>query len=69
MHLVLLEHIEEQANVPQVQLESYISLWKMIMNDETTDKLTRTVLATVIFVAKKLQQDRALLLPDDTGLP
>lgn len=33
------------------------------MSDENTDELTRAVLATVIFVAKKLSQDRALLLP------
>ena len=94
MHLVLLQHIEEQASVPHLQLASFpglptvhfliacsaiknwtvgrpgneanvqlqsdISLWKMKLHEETTDELTRAVLATV---AKKLQQERALLLP------
>ena len=69
VQLVLPQHIEEPANILQIQLQSYISLWKMIMNHETTDKMTRAVLPTMIFVAKKFQQDRALLLADDTGLP
>ena len=42
---------------------SNIELWKEKMSDENTDELTRAVLATIIFVAKKLSQDRALLLP------
>ena len=63
MHLVLLQHIEEQASVPRLQLQSDISLWKMKLHEESTDKLTRAVLAIVIFVAQKLQQERALLFP------
>ena len=63
MHLVLLQHIEEQASVPRLQLQSDISLWKMKLHEESTDELTRAVLVTVIFVAQKLQQERALLLP------
>ena len=63
MHLVLLQHIEEQASVPHLQLQSDISLWKMKLHEKSTDELTKAVLATVIFVAQKLQQERALLLP------
>ena len=63
MHLVLLQHIEEQASAPHLELQSDISLWKMKLQEETTDKLTRAVLATVIFVAQRFQQERALLLP------
>ena len=48
------------GNEANVQLQSDISLWKMKLLEETTDELTRAVLATV---AKKLQQERALLLP------
>ena len=32
-------------------------------SDENTDELTRAILETVLFVAIKLQQGRALLLP------
>ena len=61
MHLVVMQHIESQASAPHIQLLSDIKLWSMKMCDDNTNELTRAVLATVIFVAKKLQQDRALL--------
>ena len=63
MHLVILNHIQQQANKPSTKLKSNIMLWKVTIKDENTNELTRAILATVIFVAKKLQQDRALLLP------
>lgn len=61
MHLVILKHIDQQAR--ERDLKSDIALWKYKMTDENTDELTRAILATVIFVAEKLQQERALLLP------
>ena len=63
MHLVILQHIEKPTDAPQVLLELNISLWEMKLDDETIDELTRAVLVTVIFVAKKLHKDMALLLP------
>ncbi len=38
-------------------------LWKEKITDENTNELTKAILATVIFVVHKLQQERALLLP------
>jgi len=58
MHLVVMQHIESQASAPHIQFQSDIKLWSMKMYDENTNELTKAVLATV---AKKLEQDRALL--------
>ena len=55
-HAFSLQHVEEQASVPHLQLQSDI---KMKLYEETTDKLTRAVLA---IVAQEFQQERALLL-------
>ena len=38
-------------------------MWSMIINEEHTTELTRAILVTVAFVAKMLQQEKALLLP------
>ena len=61
MHLLLLEHINTKE--PHLQLQASICQWKLKMEDKATDKLTKAVLRTVIFVAKVLQQEKALLLP------
>ena len=61
MHLVILNHIERQADEPNNKLKSDIWLWKETMKDENTNELTRAILATVIYVANTLQQDKALL--------
>ena len=63
MHLVILQHIEKQANAPHIQFQSKISMWETKLKDETVSELTRAILATVLFVAKNFQQGRALLLP------
>ena len=63
MHLVILQYIEKQANAPHIQFQSKISMWETKLKDETVSKLTRAILATVLFVAKNFQQGRALLLP------
>ncbi len=63
MHLVIFNHIQQHANEPGTKLQSLITIWEETMRDENTNELTRAILATVIFVAKILHQDRALLLP------
>ena len=63
MHLVILHHIGQQANEPIIKLKSDILIWKQKIKDENTNELTRAILAAVIFVADKLRQDRAVLLP------
>ena len=40
---------------------------KIKMYDKTTDKLTTAILATVIFAAKKLLQNRASLFPHNVA--
>ena len=60
-HLVIIKSIESLDNIPD--LSSDMSLWSMIVCEEHTTELTRAVLNTVIHVAKMLQQERALLLP------
>ena len=61
MHLVIIKNMESLDNIPD--LSSDMSLWSMIVCEEHTTELTRAVLNTVIHVAKMLQQERALLLP------
>jgi len=58
MHLVVMQHTESRASAPHIQFQSDIKLWSMKMYDENTNELTKAVLATV---AKKVEQDRALL--------
>lgn len=60
MHWAILNSIEHQLNEPRAKL---IELWKVKMSDENIDELTKAILATIVFVANKLSQDRALLLP------
>lgn len=63
MHLVILDHIQQQADQPKSKLKSDIALWKEKFDDQNTTELIRAILATVICVGTKLQQDRAILLP------
>ena len=50
MHLVILNHINEQSSEPGVKLKSDVMVWKDVMHNE--NELTRAILATVIFVAE-----------------
>ena len=63
IHIVILKSLEEQPGSPQQNLQSDIDLWKMTIADDNTIELTRAVLNTVLFVAKLLQHDKAILLP------
>ena len=61
MHLTIVLDMEKQDSIRDIS--SGISLWSMTINQEHTTELTRAVLVTVVFVAKTLQQEKALLLP------
>lgn len=63
MHLVILH--QAGSTEPQNNLDSKIRTWKEMLNSEndTEYMYQQAVLATVVFVAEKLQKDRALLLP------
>ena len=58
--------LTSQHQEDEHDLTSDIELWREIFKKDSTPELTRSVLATVIYVATKLQQDRALLLPHVT---
>ena len=57
LHLVILRKQDKSV------LKDDIALWREVANDGNTPELTRAILATVLYVANKLQQDMALLLP------
>ncbi len=43
-HLAIIKHLETENS----GLESYITIWKCVLSDATTDKITKTVLNTVL---------------------
>lgn len=63
MHLVIIKCIKNQVRVPSIQLSYDIELWGKAKEQHSRTELTRSILATVLFVAKVLQHDRSLLLP------
>lgn len=62
VHLAILKHIEESQNTPAAKLKSDIELWRYELSN-TDDKLKIAQLETVLYVAKHLQHQEALLLP------
>ena len=63
MHLTIVLDMAKQDCHSIRDISSDISMWSVIINEEHTTELTRAVLVTVVFVAKMLQQEKALLLP------
>ena len=62
MHWVILNHMEQQQTEPSTKLKACILVWNEKLKDEiNTNETTRAILTSVIYVARKLQQDRALL--------
>ena len=61
MHLTIIQRMEKQDNIRELQ--SDLMIWAMTVEDKHTNALTRAILLTVIFVAKMLKNDKALLLP------
>ena len=62
LHLAILQNVEREQT-PQQNLQSDIMLWSMTLENDSISEVTQAVLATVIYIAKLLQQDRAILLP------
>ena len=46
-----------------MDLNDLMAIWECKLSESNTDKLTRTVLDTAIFVARELLNQRAVLLP------
>ena len=62
-HLALIKSREEQDVSSDVGLNDLIGIWECKVCDSDTDKLTRTVLHTALYVARELLNQRAVLLP------
>ena len=62
-HIAILKSLEEQLNTPDNILKESMDIWEMVKRDDNTNHLTKTVLTIVLFVAKELLLQRALLLP------
>ena len=62
-HLALVKSHKEQGKSSDMELNDLIAIWEYKMCDSDTDKLTRTVLYTALYVARELLNQRALLLP------
>ena len=62
MHMVILQNMENEMTPPQ-SLQSDVMLWSMTIRDDSITEVTRAVLATVLYIAKLLLDNKALLLP------
>ena len=64
-HLALVKSHEEQGRSSDVQLNDLIAIWECKISDSDSDKLTRTMLHTaiIIYVAREVLNQRAVLLP------
>ena len=62
-HLTILIELRSHKQEPKCTLESAMQTWLAKVDDSSTDKLTKSVLRTVLHVAENLLQGKALLLP------
>ena len=63
LHMIILRSLENQVGTPMANLQSDIELWKTTLAGGNIDEVTRALLKTVLVVAKLLQHEKALLLP------
>ena len=63
MHIIVLKHINEQLDTQKSKFESDIERWKFIAQETDTDNVTKAVIRTVLFMASKFRQNKAILLP------
>ena len=61
-HKILLTEIENMPEYTNESLSDDIKFWAKVQKEPSTDLLTNAILETVIFVAKQLYQEKALLL-------
>ena len=55
--------LEIEYMTPDNVLRDNIKIWEYKLSQEDTDKLTKAVLQAVLYVAKELANQRAVLLP------
>ncbi len=63
VHLAVLHSIESESQTPDNVLQNRIDIWEYKLSQDNTDELTQAVLQAVLFVAKELASQRAVLLP------
>ena len=63
MHCSLIKSLESAQKGSDDMLNDAIELWTTTINNDDIDALTRSVLAAVLYVAKQLLQNKAVLLP------
>lgn len=63
LHLTIATALCSQEPAPKCTLQGAMQAWLTKADDENTDRLTRSVLKAVLFVAEHLLQNKALLLP------
>ncbi len=63
VHLAVLNSLESESNTPDNVLRDSIEIWEYKLSQGDTDRLTKAVLQAVLFVAKELACQRAVLLP------
>jgi hypothetical protein len=61
-HLSIISHLNDQSVSYDSSLLEDITSWSYTKNDTETDLLTKAILETVIFVAQRLFENKALLL-------
>ena len=59
----MLRSLESEYMTPDNVLRDNIKIWEYKLSQEDTDKLTKAVLQAVLYVAKELANQRAVLLP------
>ena len=63
VHQAVLHSLESESNTPDNVFCDSIEIWQYMHAQEDTNKLTKTVLQAVLYVAKELACQRAVLLP------
>ena len=61
MHTIVMKHINKQLDTHESKFESDIELWKFIAQETDTDNVTRAAIRTVLLVASKFRQNKAIL--------
>ena len=63
MHCTIIKSLESVQHGSDDMLSSAIEVWTATMENDNNDTLTRSVLAAVLYVAKQLLENKAVLLP------
>ena len=63
VHLAVLKSLECESNTPHHALHDDIEVWEYTVSQGDTDNVTQVVLQAVLYVAKELECQQAVLLP------